>query len=117
MGQMQDKILSEVKKYAEASDLEFVQTADFSNVGTIFFMKGLSCEFTMTYMFNGDTASLQFYRKGTKPQRTCGFTHKDCLLNTYLKFFEKGLAEKMEEVQKLISVCSDTSGNPVWERD
>lgn len=100
MGQMQKKILEAIRERAGKAGLEFVDQPQYANTGTVFLMVGLETVLSFGYDFQGTTASLQFYPKGKKVVRTCGFTHADCVLNAYLKY--EDLFAEMREVYKLV---------------
>lgn len=102
MTNMQDKILLEIEGLAKISGLEFVQAKEYSNTGTVFFMKDMTSELTMVYDFQSRYATFEFYRKGVQPHKTIGYTHKDCILKIYLDY-SANFISKLEEISKLVN--------------
>src|SRR5512135_360544 len=102
---IQDKVLKAITKAAEKAGFEVVTREQYANTGSVFLMKGLDTLLSFGYDFQGSYASLQFYPKGKKIVRTCGFTHEDCVLSTYLEYHN--MADKMTEIFGLIDMVAE----------
>jgi hypothetical protein len=88
MSGMQKKIMDDIKAHVEKRGYEFIQQPNWANTGIVLLNKGYTTFLSFHYDFQNGYAKLQFYPGNKKPVGTCGFTHKDCILNQYIEYSE-----------------------------
>jgi len=97
---MQTKILTAIRERAEAAGLEWIDEPYCANVGVVYMMRGLESLLSFGYDFQAGDATLQFFPQGKEVVRTCGYTHRDCVLHARLRYNDLG--GQMREVYQLI---------------
>lgn len=97
MGEMQTKVVDAIRTAAKEVGLDCVVNMNYANTGNIVFQRGFDTVLSCSFDFQPSYASLQFYPPGAKPIMTIGFTDKNCLLSTDLKYEDMG-----ESVRKML---------------
>jgi len=95
---MQDKILTALKKKVEDAGFEWVVHRTWANIGNVYVQVAGAFDNVLTfhYDFQSGHCSLQFYPESEEPVGTCGFTHDKALKHYgYLQYSETARITEM----------------------